>query len=267
MANSQRERVRSMRSDGGRIPVGLAILGAILQMVSGVMSARKSEIPNTVFKRFVADARSAGRPYVIVSAVQNISATDFPTDAPTRRTVEVRTTYVLLCLRDIHENDEVFREGYTGNDATILPWRGTNEETPVVNTYDYNVEISCATGQVATVETGADLIYSLPRTRDLRSIDFQLDRNDINRDYWGYPVDGDYIFDLSMIVQANVPISGLPGGAKRRAANNVTTSEAVTRRSESRSEGAGRTSLVGHWTMLRPNEQVAVQWQFNRIGR
>jgi hypothetical protein len=248
--------------NSSNLPLGLAIAGCLLETVTAMTQVLETRVPSDEFAEFVASAK--GRPYVLVSVIENINVLNEPPDDPVSRTVEVRATYVVLCLQHLSPGDGSFIDGFSGQDSPrVIPWRGTARESARVNTYLYDVELSCAPGEFVTVETGADIVYELPRHEDAHSIDLDVDKNDKAVDFWGYPTEDDYIFDLTMIAQSNTGMTGLPGGAKlRKKATAETRSEDPFQQAPDRGNG-GRSALVGHWHQLGPKEEVALQWKFH----
>lgn len=251
-----------MSDQSSRAPFLLALFGLAVQFAAAAFSLTHERGDVSVaddFSQFVEQAQ--GRPYLVVSVIQNVTVTDEPPRAPVHRTVRERIVYTLMCLKEISGADGVFTEQITGNGARVTPWYGSSAEskTNVVQTNGYNVRVECSRGDFVSLETGANLEYDLPRPSEVSSLGgFMVAPFDVDHDFWGYPAEPDYIYRMTIVVESNVQLKTIPGGAKRRRENGDITSHDAVQQKQDR--GAGVSTMSASWSKLTPSEQVALQW-------
>lgn len=98
------------------------------------------------------------RPYIVDSATVFAN----PELRNKRLIVDMRITYTLRALRDIHPDDQHFIEEYTYRYASDFePWFG-NERMVRQDGNKYHVRIAMRQGDVRTVTTGARFFYDWP---------------------------------------------------------------------------------------------------------
>src|ERR1700735_2728336 len=89
-------------------PLVLGLLSAICATgahVCALETEPRFPDPQPELAGFLGEAASHDRAYVILSVMENVSVTDMPSKAPTKRSVAIRITYTMYCLRDISQDD------------------------------------------------------------------------------------------------------------------------------------------------------------------
>ena len=149
----------------------------------------------------ISDARKAHRPYVIVSVAQHVRLED-NADRTSRHASE-RISYLLLTLRNISKDEDVFKEQYQGSDRGAAPvrWNGPRiEEDEVGVPGAYQVRIDAKAGTLITVLTGVERDFRLP-LKSISAANYNLGPGE---DFWDYPnAENDVVCELTLTVESS----------------------------------------------------------------
>ena len=217
----------------------------------------------------VSQARSSGRPYVILSIAQHVRLED-KTSANGKSTIRhasERIFYVLLTLRDISKDEDVFKEQYQGSErgATPAKWYGPRIEEDVLGVPGaYQVRIDARAGTLLTVVTGAERDFPLP----LKTISSSNYNVGIGEDFWDYPnAENDVVCELTLTVESPtlrlIPVRGwqqhkAPQSSTMLAAHDMVSSVRYTGNSTSGSV------FMATWHLLKDDDVAVVIFTYGQ---
>lgn len=147
------------------------------------------EVSDAKTAECIAFARSHNKPYWIESATEIVHL-QFDRSAKTR-TGTFQVIYVLRLLRDVHRNDQSFKEWFNSSDqsAKLTRISGSDEESVHGNVGKFEVQIEGKAGDVRTVVTGGRYVWPYDaQPRNGLGDKIRLGKND---DTWNYPNDAD----------------------------------------------------------------------------
>jgi hypothetical protein len=198
-------------------------------------------------------ARSAGRPYAILTAAMTADISD----VGKTRTVSLRIAYTILPLRDIDKSEVVFKEAYTSaTNRSALRWIGTNEELiHGTSATVFGVVMDARAHTPYTLVTGAEIVYDLPLKKDRTAYADAIKLGE-RQEHFAYPNDDDPVCGISITVTSRTtPIRGGGQAAGYLTRNRQLQTSAPLEQDDPRSKSR---SVTARWPRLAPHDEVGV---------
>jgi Caspase domain len=230
----------------------LIILLVSLVLVLFLHSNLDDNTTNKDFQQSLAEARKDGRPYLIQSIVMYVRI-DIARDNPHERHTSYRIAYSLRCLRPT----QIFDEHFGMRQGQLQRWHGSDPEVDGTDLSSFNVRLPMQPGDIRTVITGTDYVYSLPSSAPRKAFG-EIYTLSGERDAITYPNTEDVIYEITILL--DMPQSAVGPGrfviALRDNGNKISTPVVLTPTDDSND----RISLSARWTNVYPGEEVGIMF-------
>lgn len=210
-------------------------------------------------------AAETNRPYIILS-ISDRSQIEFECIKNQPKLVNRRrVTYVILALRKIKKEENLFVEQYYSSETTAVE-RNPGTENEIEQTGGpWSVEIEMEAGETRTITTGAVFYYDLPLKSRL-ALGQQLSLN-FDDQFFSYPNKEDVVGEIVMQIESKSFDLSVMGGKAARRFNKDTSNLLPGDVIRQQTVGTTKTvSLSSRWLNIMPNQEVGIAFKLENLA-
>ena len=224
-----------------------------------------SSSPKVDIDKLKKKAEENHHPYVILSITDRSQIEFECVDNQPRLINRRHITYVILALRKIKKEENLFLEQYYSSE-TKSPERLPGTEKEVSQTGGpWSVEFEMEAGETRTITTGAIFSYDLP-LKDRLTLGEQIHLNS-DEQFFSYPNAEDIVGEIVMQIESkSLNISAIGAKAARRY-NKDESKLLFGDVIQQQTEGVAQTSsLSSRWLNIMPNQEIGITFKFENLN-